>query len=121
MALIATFAAILLTLAYLVKKISGKSKEEKEASRYRAPGSTEKRRNPALRWFAVAAGIITMLLFLLLEDLTLPYVFINRWTPLIFVVFAVHMVLLLLYLVGKPKEKTNKKETGGLSSSFSGS
>jgi H+/gluconate symporter-like permease len=67
-----------------------------------------------LRIPALLAGIIPLILFLLLENIRLPIVWITRWTPLIGAFFILHMVLLLIFLVLKreynPKDEDEDKD-----------
>ena len=63
-----------------------------------------------LRIPALLAGIIPGILFLLLENIRLPIVWITRWTPIIGAFFILHMVLLLVFLIIKRENKPEDKD-----------
>lgn len=108
LALLATFSAILLTAAYLIKTISARNNRAyRPADKTTAPDK-ETTQNLAMRLIAVFAGIATMVLFLILEDLTLPYVFINKWTPLILTVFLLHAASLIVFALTRKKEPRSR-------------
>ncbi|MDR1013888.1 MAG: InlB B-repeat-containing protein [Coriobacteriales bacterium] len=50
----------------------------------------------ALKVVAACAGILVAVLFLLLDDMRLPMVWVNCWTPLIGAVFLLHLVLAIV-------------------------
>lgn len=91
MALLGTIIALLLLITFLIKKLAHKDQPQEEEEQ------DQPQRRPLLRWLSAAAGVLTLILFILLEDLTLPYVFINRWTPLILAVFLIHILLLAAF------------------------
>jgi uncharacterized repeat protein (TIGR02543 family) len=59
------------------------------------------RRLRRLKIPALLVGIIPIILFFLLEDITLPIVWIDRWTPLIAVVFLIHIILVIVQFAVK--------------------
>jgi preprotein translocase subunit SecG len=69
-------------------------------------GETVKKKNAGiLRALTVIAGVLTPIVWLILDDLNQPMVWINKWTLFVGIVFIVHIVLLLVY-----KSRNNRKE-----------
>jgi uncharacterized repeat protein (TIGR02543 family) len=59
------------------------------------------------RFAAIIAGLLTPVLWLLLDRLNRPAVWFDMWTGIIMIVFAVHIALLVMYFVSgmKPKRR----------------
>lgn len=53
-----------------------------------------RRRRPGLKIALTVSGIIPGLLFLLLEDITLPVTWVTQWTPIIGAFFLISMAML---------------------------
>jgi hypothetical protein len=56
-----------------------------------------------LRVVVIATGFAAVFVWLMMDDLSLPVVLINRWTPVIIAIFAADCVLLAVFLVFKLK------------------
>lgn len=107
----------------LVINIFAKRKEQDKADKTQnnrpntadAPQDENKLRTKrALALFKVGTilfGVLTGVLFLILEDIRLPMTWITQWTPIIVPVFVVHLVLLLLYNATKSK-KSDEEDSG---------
>jgi uncharacterized repeat protein (TIGR02543 family) len=54
-------------------------------------------KNGILQIIAIAVGILTPIVWLLLDNLSQPMVFINKWTILVAIIFAVHLILTIAY------------------------
>jgi uncharacterized repeat protein (TIGR02543 family) len=68
-------------------------------------GETVKKKNASiLRALTVIVGVLTPIVWLILDDLNQPMVWINKWTLYVGIVFIVHIVLLLVY-----KSRNNRK------------
>jgi uncharacterized repeat protein (TIGR02543 family) len=65
----------------------------------------QKRRANILRSLTVLAGILTAVVWLILDDFTLPIVWINRWTSVVGIIFIVHIVLLIVFNVRHNNEQ----------------
>lgn len=63
-----------------------------------------------LRFITLVTGVLTGLLFLLLENLTQPMVFINKWTPLMTLLFVAQAVLLVVQQVAKKRSEEHQPE-----------
>lgn len=86
-------------------------KEEKETEDESASESTStvtKNRKAALI-VATVLGIVPLILFFVLENFTYM-VLISAWTPLIGVVFVVHLIVLITALVTKRKDQTGASQ-----------
>jgi len=70
----------------------------------------KRRRLISLKIAALLIGITPGILFLILENIRLPIVWITQWTPIIGFFFIVHMSLVLAQFVIKKRVKYFKKE-----------
>lgn len=75
-------------------------------------GKPLKSRLKTLKIIAILGGLIPGILFLILEDITLPVTWVTRWTPLIAAFFILAMVLLLIQFAIKKKNKQTPEEEG---------
>ncbi|GHU62028.1 hypothetical protein AGMMS49983_02780 [Clostridia bacterium] len=101
LSLIAVITAVLLTIAAATQRrrngeIESYNGEEEEKRR---------RRGRMIRVLAIVAGVLTLIVWLILDDLTLPMVWVNKWTILVAIVFIVHLLLTVIYKVRKGQEK----------------
>ena len=67
-------------------------------------------RSKILKIVTILSGIIPGLLFLILENIRLPMVWITKWTPLIGAFFIIFLVLVLVYVVIKVRHKEKAEE-----------
>ncbi|MDR1778518.1 MAG: InlB B-repeat-containing protein, partial [Clostridiales Family XIII bacterium] len=61
-----------------------------------------------LKLLSIVVGIATLLAWIILDDTSLPVAWVNRWTPVIGILFLVHLALLLIYKL--QKQHAEKKE-----------
>lgn len=71
---------------------------------------TMSRRRNWLKILSMVAGILLPILFLILENMRLPMVFINRWSPMFVVIFVIHIALMLIQLIWKKRKKQEPEE-----------
>jgi len=69
-----------------------------------------RRRLIGLKIIALLAGIIPGILFLILENIRLPLVWITQWTPIIGAFFIIHMAILIMQIVIKRHPRNEKEE-----------
>lgn len=104
MSLIALFAAVTLIVTMFKRK---KVNREADAESGEEPDEkVQRNRLFGLRVLAILGGFIPGILFLILENIRLPMVWITRWTPLIGAFFIISMTLVLLHAVIKKRGKT---------------
>jgi len=111
MSVLAILNTAVLFILVIVKKrrkddfrITGYDRFGNEIEMYEPDDDIVKRRRLAtLKILALLAGTIPLILFLILENIRLPIVWITRWTPLIGAFFIIHMVLLLVHFVIKKR------------------
>jgi uncharacterized membrane protein len=114
MSMLALLNAVILMITLFFRKRKRKDDEEYREADNADIDENEKgfrRRLMKLRVPALLAGIIPGILFLLLENIRLPIVWITRWTPLIGAFFILHMVLLLVFLVIKREDKPEDEDS----------
>lgn len=68
---------------------------------------TRRHRLLVLRILSIVAGVLTPVLFLLLDNLRLPMAFINRWTLPIGIVYIVHLVIMIAFIILARKRKVD--------------
>jgi hypothetical protein len=60
--------------------------------------------------FAVVVGIATPVIWLLLDNLSLPMEFINRYTIYVAIVFIIHAALTIIFNIVKEREASEERE-----------
>ncbi|MDR0888912.1 MAG: InlB B-repeat-containing protein, partial [Coriobacteriales bacterium] len=91
--IIALLLAIILLLLPLFTRRKRDNESGREYMSRRAAGLK------ALVWrvLSVIAGAATPIVWLIVDNVTSPYVFINGWTPLIGIIFVIEIALLIVY------------------------
>jgi membrane protein implicated in regulation of membrane protease activity len=134
LSLILSVLGVLIALVLLLTMIRRRRRREKDVEQgerqdveqaawrgvhENAQKGAEKDRHCRLRFLKLVAalvGVLVAVLFLLFDDMRLPMVWINCWTPLIAVVFLVHMALLILQVVvkkrGNDDDNNNSNDEG---------
>lgn len=69
--------------------------------------------------FAVLAAIVTAILFLILDDLTLPMAWINKWTLFVAIPFVIHVVTLIVLFVKNRKHNDDDEDNKNKANVFS--
>lgn len=67
-------------------------------------------RSTLLKIVTIVSGIVPGVLFLILENIRLPMVWITKWTPLIGAFFIIFLILVLVYVVIKVRHKEKVEE-----------
>ncbi|MDR0854348.1 MAG: hypothetical protein LBN34_08255, partial [Clostridiales Family XIII bacterium] len=113
MSLIAVLVSLLLILGAIFRRIYRNEDEDKEAyADSDADDEDEKRKkvSKVLKVATIILGILTPIVWLILDDLTLPMVWINKWTLYVGIVFLVHIVFLIVYKARRHKEDSDDDE-----------
>ncbi|GHU65000.1 hypothetical protein AGMMS49983_11960 [Clostridia bacterium] len=115
LSLILSLIAVLFALLLLIR-IAAKRREHKDAVLYEGEETKEKeerrRYTKALQITTIVIGVLTLIVWLILDDLSLPMVWINKWTIFVAVVFLVHIIFLAVYRYNKAKEEKEDEEDG---------
>jgi len=116
MSVLAIFNAAVLLILVIIRKrkkdneITASNGYGDEAELDEADENIVKRRRlVTFKILTLLAGIIPLTLFLILENIRLPLVWITRWTPLIGAFFIIHMIFLLIHFVIKKRISKDKK------------
>jgi len=120
MSVIAILNAVILLTTVIARKRRTRFNEETDAENNEKSSDSDtneteydtlkqRRRFVTLKIIALLAGIIPLILFLLLENIRLPLVWITQWTPIIGAFFIIHMIILLVQIVVKERVR-NKNE-----------
>ncbi|MDR3305677.1 MAG: InlB B-repeat-containing protein [Clostridiales Family XIII bacterium] len=98
LSIIAVVITVLLAVGALLR---GRNKDEESEARAGERGEKEKgrRRGRLLKLLAGIVGILTLIVWLILDDTSLPMAWINRYTLIVAVFFLVHLVLFAAYKV----------------------
>lgn len=94
-----------ITLITLVNNRKRKQEDEEREIEFQQEGRT--RRYGALKIATGVASVIAMILFLILEDMTLPRVWIDRWTPCIGLAALFGLLVWLIQFLVKRKAYMN--------------
>lgn len=94
LALLGLVGSVAVGLALLLRRRKAAQQDE-----------TPPRRGTVLGLGGVVLGLLAGVLFLALDKLSAPMVFINRWTPLIAAALLVHVAAAILYLLARRQEK----------------
>jgi uncharacterized repeat protein (TIGR02543 family) len=109
MSAIAVAIAILLAIGAMLRR-----REEEEDERLGDCNSEEeekdRKRQGLLKILACACGALTLIVWLILDDLTLPMAWINKWTIVVGVVFAMHLALFILYKVNSGNRRDENED-----------
>jgi uncharacterized repeat protein (TIGR02543 family) len=108
LSLLMSLIAIILSVILIVCRIVGRRSVEDE---YEYEDEDERERNAfALRILTIIFGILTPVVFLILDDMHQPMVWINKWTPYVGFVFIVHIALFLFYKFRNKEKDQNGSE-----------
>jgi len=117
MSILALFNALLLFVTVFMKKRKAKAdgtdideaRETLEEDEIKE-NAASRLRLVSLKIIALLAGIVPGILFLILENIRLPIVWITQWTPIIGAFFIIHMILLLAQFMIKKRNSQLKEE-----------
>ena len=106
MSLVALFCTIVLVISMMKRKKTNPAGDDYDND-YENEEQEAPRRNrlTTLRTLAVLGGLIPGILFLILENIRLPMVWVTRWTPLIGAFFIISMALVIVHLAVKGRAK----------------
>ncbi|MDR0817197.1 MAG: YDG domain-containing protein, partial [Clostridiales Family XIII bacterium] len=112
LSLIMSLAAVIITLCLIIGSLLARRRRDDDPGVY-GEDRDEERRNQRkgriLKVLACAVGVITAVLRLVLDDLTQPMAWINRWTVLVGIAFVLHIAALIAY---KVRKKNINRENG---------
>jgi uncharacterized repeat protein (TIGR02543 family) len=105
LSVIAVVITILLSAGALLR---GRNKEQ-ESSGERDEEKKRRRRGRLLKLIAGIVGILTLLVWLILDDTSLPMAWINRYTIIVVVFFIVHLVLVIAYKIQRARMDSDQE------------
>jgi amino acid transporter len=103
LSLLLSVLAIIITILLFVglfRRRKNKYEDDKEIEVYgeNTEDEKEKRRKANIcRLLTMIAGILTPIIWLILDNLNQPMAWINKWTPYVAFIFIVHIVLLIVF------------------------
>ncbi|MDR0853563.1 MAG: InlB B-repeat-containing protein [Clostridiales Family XIII bacterium] len=113
LSLIMSLIAIVISLILIIWRLVRRRAEDDEMEDYEGydpeEDEMEKRNAFIARLLTIIFGILTPIVFLILDDMRLPMVWINKWTPYVGIVFIIHIALLLFYKL-RNKEGEESRE-----------
>jgi preprotein translocase subunit SecG len=97
--------ALVISVLLVVRRLTQRRKEDQSEANMAFADEEEERlkRGKVLRILTVIVGVLTPIVWLILDDLRLPMAWINRWTIIVAIFFIVHLVLLIVYKVRRRK------------------
>jgi flagellar biosynthesis/type III secretory pathway M-ring protein FliF/YscJ len=93
--------------------------QQATVKQYQVNGDKDKRQRDGkamvVAAVAIVVAVIGLLVWLWVDNLNLPMVWINRWTPLIALIFIVHIVLVIVRLIVRKRDERadEKNATAG--------
>ncbi|MDL2294724.1 hypothetical protein LJC60_08905 [Ruminococcaceae bacterium OttesenSCG-928-D13] len=103
MSIVALLASLILIFSMFKRKKTNQLRDEADTEA--EDEKIKRNRLLSLRIITIVAGIIPGVLFLILENIRLPMVWITRWTPLIGAFFIISMALVIIHLAVKVRAK----------------
>lgn len=99
------------TEAYVIDEF-GNMTEESEALRAEREAEKEKafRRSRLLKVLAFLTGLLPMIVFLVLDNLSLPMIWINRYTPTVALFFILNMLVMAIQVLYQRKQSEDTEE-----------
>jgi hypothetical protein len=118
LSLIMSLVAVVISILLIVGAIARKRREdnEDELTGYARDGGVRdeeeerRRRGKMLKVATIILGILTPIVWLILDDLSLPMAWINKWTLFVGIVFILHIVVLVVYKVRKHEYAEDEEE-----------
>jgi uncharacterized repeat protein (TIGR02543 family) len=115
-AVIAVIITVLLAIGSLARRRNGGS--EIEYSVYgRDEAEKRRRRGRLLKLLACIVGILTLIIWLVLDDTSLPMAWINRYTPIVTVFFVIQIALFAVYRVRRGRQDDDTESEAGSAAS----
>jgi preprotein translocase subunit SecG len=112
MSALAVIITLLLAIGALFHWKKGEGSASYDASRDAYNDEAEeknRKRGNLLKSLTCVAGVLTLIVWLLLDDLSLPVAWINKWTFVVAIIFVMHLVLLILYRICKSRAHSHKE------------
>jgi hypothetical protein len=119
LSLLMSLIAIILSVILIVCRIVRRRREEDDGDAYENAYEDEgayedekegERNAFVARTLTIVFGILTPVVFLILDDLHQPMVWANKWTPLVGCVFLVHIAFFLFYKIRNKENDPNGSE-----------
>jgi hypothetical protein len=113
LSLLMSLIALLLSVMLIFCRIMRRRGEETDWNEYgdEYEDECESERNAYIaRILTIVFGILTPVVFLILDDMHQPIGWINRWTPLVGLVFLVHIALFIVYKLRNKENDPNGSE-----------
>ncbi|MDR0854178.1 MAG: InlB B-repeat-containing protein [Clostridiales Family XIII bacterium] len=110
LSLIMSMAAIIISILMVVWQIAKRRFEDNDIERYAGTEVVRKERNAFIaRVLTIVFGILTPITFFVFDDLSLPMVWINKWTLFVGIVFIAHIVTFIVYKLRNKVDDDNEK------------
>jgi uncharacterized repeat protein (TIGR02543 family) len=76
----------------------------------REEAEKRRRRGRLLKALTCIVGVLTLIVWLLLDNTSLPMAWINRYTPIVAIFFLIHLALFVAYKARKGKQNQEREE-----------
>ncbi|MDR0817931.1 MAG: InlB B-repeat-containing protein, partial [Clostridiales Family XIII bacterium] len=104
LSLLLSLVALAISVLLIVSAATGRNRREDEYHQNQYEDG-QRKQGRVLKVLAIIAGILTPVIWLLLEDLSQPIIWINKWTLFVGVVFIIHIAMFTLYKVRSNKNR----------------
>jgi amino acid transporter len=99
MSLVAVIFSVLLVVGVFMRRREDDYEDE-----------DRRRHGKILKTFTIIVGILTPIVWLILDNLNQPMVWINNWTVFVGITFIVHIALLVVYKLRKGNEEKEEED-----------
>jgi uncharacterized repeat protein (TIGR02543 family) len=109
MSLVAVVVSVLLVVGIFMRR---RDDDDEGAARFDEDSEEDdrRRRGKILKTFTIIVGILTPIVWLILDNLNQPMVWINNWTVFVGITFIVHIALLVVYKLRKGNEEKEEED-----------
>ncbi|MDR0853109.1 MAG: InlB B-repeat-containing protein, partial [Clostridiales Family XIII bacterium] len=109
MSLVAVVVSVLLVVGIFMRR---REDDDEEAERFDEDSEEDdrRRRGKILKTLTIIVGILTPIVWLILDNLNQPMVWINNWTVFVGITFIVHIILLIVYKLRKGNEEQEEED-----------
>jgi uncharacterized repeat protein (TIGR02543 family) len=108
MSLVAVVISVLLVFGVFMRRREDDDEEERVDSDREE--ENRRRRAKILKTLTVIVGVLTPIVWLILDNLNQPMAWINNWTVFVGITFIVHIALLVVYKLRKGSEEKEEEE-----------
>jgi cytochrome bd-type quinol oxidase subunit 2 len=98
LSLILSIIAVIISILLIVGALAKRKREDEE----------RQKKGAILRILAIIVGVLTPIIWIVLDDFHQPMAWINQWTLIVAIAFIVHIVLFAVYKARNRKDESEE-------------